>query len=29
MSEIGRKVCISKSNMTSLSDKLVEEGLVL
>ena len=28
MSEIGRKVCISKSNMTSLIDKLVEEGLV-
>ncbi len=27
MSEIGRKVCISKSNMTSLIDKLVEEGL--
>lgn len=28
MSEIGRKICISKSNMTSLIDKLVEEGLV-
>jgi DNA-binding MarR family transcriptional regulator len=28
VSEIGRKVCISKSNMTSLIDKLVEEGLV-
>ena len=28
MSEIGRLVYISKSNMTSLIDKLVEEGLV-
>jgi MarR family 2-MHQ and catechol resistance regulon transcriptional repressor len=28
MSEIGRRVHISKSNMTSLIDKLVEEGLV-
>ena len=27
MSEIGRRVCISKSNMTSLIDKLVENGL--
>jgi len=27
MSEIGRKVYISKSNMTSLIDKLVENGL--
>jgi DNA-binding MarR family transcriptional regulator len=27
MSEIGRKVCISKSNMTSLIDKLVLNGL--
>ena len=28
MSEIGRRVHISKSNMTSLIDKLVEDGLV-
>jgi DNA-binding MarR family transcriptional regulator len=28
MSEIGRRVHVSKSNMTSLIDKLVEEGLV-
>ncbi len=27
MSEIGRRVYISKSNMTSLIDKLVENGL--
>ncbi|MTK63114.1 MAG: MarR family transcriptional regulator [Methanobacterium sp.] len=27
MSEIGRRVCISKSNMTSLIDRLVENGL--
>lgn len=27
MSDIGRRVCISKSNMTSLIDKLVENGL--
>ena len=27
MSVIGRRVCISKSNMTSLIDKLVENGL--
>lgn len=28
MSEIGRRVHVSKSNMTALIDKLVEEGLV-
>jgi DNA-binding MarR family transcriptional regulator len=27
MSEIGRRVCISKSNMTSVIDRLVENGL--
>jgi MarR family transcriptional regulator, 2-MHQ and catechol-resistance regulon repressor len=27
ISELGRKVCISKSNMTSLIDKLVKNGL--